>query len=258
MNLIRKFLSAAVSAVLVGASLVIPASAAGEGVELSSVTGKPGETVEMDMKVKCNNNFESLDLMLEWDDVSLKSSQAAAQSPVMGASEAGDGYVTVVLYVSEAIADGVVAKINFTIPDDAAEGTKYTIKYGKITTFAIFNGDDLMDKIDKVEGTITVSGGGAPSGNTKTTVPADNSQQAQGTASAVTTSAVTSVTGSGSSEAASNNDEKKSEASKSAAAASENPKRSDSSPVLAVTLVIVGAAIAASVLIIILSRRKRK
>jgi hypothetical protein len=80
--------------------------------------------------VECNNNFESMDVVVNWDDTSLTSSEAYGRNVF---SSNGDGYCTVVVFDSEAIADGAVATIDFTIPEDATAGTVYDIYFGTIT-----------------------------------------------------------------------------------------------------------------------------
>lgn len=116
-----------------------------QSLSLTSAEAEPGETVTLQVMITCNNNFESMDVVLTWDDTSLTSTSAAGTNGVSVASSAGDGYCTLVAYGSDAIADGAVATIDFTVPADAANGTVYNIDFSTVTTFAIFGGDDIAD-----------------------------------------------------------------------------------------------------------------
>ncbi len=155
-NLISKTIAAAASAAVLGAAAMMSASAAGESLSLTSASGKAGETVTLEVVVACNNNFESLDTVLTWDDTALTSSQAAPVNGVSVASDAGAGYCTVVAYGSDAIPDGTIATIDFTIPANAESGTVYSINFTGTNTFAIFGGDDIANAVPASGGTITV------------------------------------------------------------------------------------------------------
>ncbi|MGN0614431.1 MAG: cohesin domain-containing protein [Porcipelethomonas sp.] len=155
-NVFSRTLAVLASTAVLGAASMMSANAAGESLSLSSAEAQPGETVTLAVNVACNNNFESLDVVTTWDDTALTSGKAVMASGVSGASDAGDGYCTVVAYGSDAIPDGTVATIDFTVPADATPGTVYTIDFSTVTTFAIFGGEDLGAAVPTTAGTITV------------------------------------------------------------------------------------------------------
>jgi LPXTG-motif cell wall-anchored protein len=155
-NVFSRTLAVLASTAVLGAASMITANAAGESLSLSSASGLPGDTVQLTVDVACNNNFESLDVVVNWEDTALTSGTAMGANGVSVASANGDGYCTVVAYGSAAIADGAVATIDFTIPADAEPGTVYNVEFGTITTYAIFGGDDLGSGVANSGGTITV------------------------------------------------------------------------------------------------------
>ena len=151
-NVFSRTLAVLASMTVLGAASMISASAEGESLAVSSATGKAGETVTIQISVACNNNFESLDTVLTWDAASGLTSSKATPIGASGASDAGEGYVTAVVYGDSAIADGAVASIDFTIPEDAEVGTVYDINVEQVNTFAVMDGADLAE-------TVPVSGG---------------------------------------------------------------------------------------------------
>ncbi len=153
-NVFSRTIAVLASAAVLGAASMMSASAAGESLSLTSAEGKAGETVTLNVVVACNNNFESLDTVVNFEGVTGATAQAAGGASV--ASDAGDGYVTVVAYGSAALADGAVATIDFTIPADAVAGTTYDVTFGGVNTFAIFGGDDIAASVPTSGGTITV------------------------------------------------------------------------------------------------------
>ncbi|MBQ3566493.1 MAG: Ig-like domain-containing protein, partial [Oscillospiraceae bacterium] len=125
---------------------------------LSNIAAEPGETVNMPVRIKCDNNFESLSAVVSWDDTDLTSSQAYyANSGVAVSSRNGDGYCEVTCYGVNAIDDGIVLYIPFTVPEDAEAGTTYDIDISKVNTFAIFYGDDIYETVPTYGGSITVT-----------------------------------------------------------------------------------------------------
>lgn len=155
-NVFSRTLAVLASMTVLGAASMISASAEGESLAVSSATGKAGETVTLQISVACNNNFESLDTVLTWDAASGLTSSKATPIGASGASDAGEGYVTAVIYGDSAIADGAVASIDFTIPEDAEVGTVYDINVEQVNTFAVFEGDDLAETVARSGGQIEV------------------------------------------------------------------------------------------------------
>ncbi len=192
-NILKRSLSAAACALMLGSVAVIPVNAAGEELSLTSAQGKPGETVTVNVDVACNNNFESLDIVVTWDDKALKAAQAKAAGKAMAASDAGDGYCTVVVYGSEALADGPVASIDFTIPADAQMGKKYDLTISKVNTYAVFEGPDIYSTVKVNNGTITVGEGGN-TGNAAADNGGNDNNNAQTATDSTTAPAVTETT----------------------------------------------------------------
>ncbi len=124
---------------------------------LSNIAAKPGEMVDMPVRIKCDNSFESLDAKVTWDDTDLTSSQAYGNSGVAVSSRNGDGYCEVTCYGVNAIDDGIVLYIPFTIPEDAEPETTYDINVSTVNTFAIFGGEDIYDTVSVYGGSITVT-----------------------------------------------------------------------------------------------------
>ena len=155
-NLISRTIAVLASSAILGAASMMTANAAGESLSLTSAEGLAGETVTLSVVVACNNNFESLDTVLTWDDTSLLASQAVSAGAASVASDAGPGYCTVVAYGSAALPDGPIANIDFTIPANAEPGTVYSINFTGNNTFAIFEGDDIAATVPTSGGTITV------------------------------------------------------------------------------------------------------
>ena len=156
-NVFSRAIAVLASTAVLGAASMMSANAAGESLSLSSATGQAGETVTLSVNVACNDNFESLDCVVNWDDTALTAAPAAAVAPASAASDAGAGYCTVVAYGSAALKDGAIATIDFTIPADAEPGTVYNVNFGSVNTFAVFGGEDLGSGVSQSGGTITVA-----------------------------------------------------------------------------------------------------
>ncbi len=153
-NVFSRTLAVLASTAVLGAASMISASAA-QSLSISDAEGYAGDTVTLSVNVECDNNFESLDIVTNFDEALT----AAIAKPANGtsvASDAGAGYCTVVAYGSAAIADGAVATIDFTIPEDAQAGDTYTVEVTAVNTFAIFEGDDIAETVPVANGTITV------------------------------------------------------------------------------------------------------
>lgn len=181
-NVFSRTLAVLASTAVLGAASMMSASADGESLSLTSATAQPGETVTLSVVVACNNNFESLNAVVNWDDTALTSGKAAAANGTSVASDAGAGYCTVVAYGSDAIADGAVATIDFTVPEDAEVGTVYNVSFGTVTTFAIFGGEDLEANVPTSGGTIEVVA--APTEPTETTATPEETTTAAETTKA--------------------------------------------------------------------------
>ena len=155
-NVFSRTLAVLASTAVLGAASMISASAAGEAISLSDVVGQPGETVTMPIAVSANNDCNSFDLLVAWDDATLTGS-AATFSGCNGDTVLGDQMVSVVGYTSSTMADGAVASINFTIPEDAEDGQGYNVTISSVTSFSTAtDGDVAVDSLSLSNGTITV------------------------------------------------------------------------------------------------------
>ena len=152
-NVFSRTLAVLASTAVLGAASMISASAAGEAISLSDVVGQPGETVTMPIAVSANNDCNSFDLLVAWDDATLTGSAATFS----GCTVLGDQMVSVVGYTSSTMADGAVASINFTIPEDAEDGQVYNVTISSVTSFSTAtDGDVAVDSLSLSNGTITV------------------------------------------------------------------------------------------------------
>lgn len=155
-NVFSRTLAVLASTAVLGAASMISASAAGEAISLSDVVGQPGETVTMPIVVSANNDCNSFDLLVAWDDATLTGS-AATFSGCNGDTVLGDQMVSVVGYTSSTMADGAVASINFTIPEDAEDGQVYNVTISSLNSFStLTDGDVAVDSVSVSGGTITV------------------------------------------------------------------------------------------------------
>jgi LPXTG-motif cell wall-anchored protein len=155
-NVFSRTLAVLASTAVLGAASMMTANADGESVSLVGGEGTPGSVVTVAVNVACNNSFESIDIICNWEDTALKAAEAAGVGSFKVSSKPGDGVVTVVGYDDKAVADGTIATIDFTIPEDAEVGTEYEIKIGTVNTFAVFEGADLFETVPANSGTIKV------------------------------------------------------------------------------------------------------
>lgn len=155
-NVFSRTLAVLASTAVLGAASMISANAAGEAVSLSNVVGQPGETVTMSVVVAANNDCNSFDLLVAWDDAALTGT-AATFSGCNGDSVLGEQMVSVVGYTSSKMADGAVANIDFTIPEDAEDGDVYDVSISALNSFSTTTGGDIAAADVSVSGgTITV------------------------------------------------------------------------------------------------------
>ena len=130
------------------------------GRQCNKIEGRPGEKVTLYVYIACNNNFESLDVTVNWNDSSLSSSQAYSVSKASIASVAGDGYCTIVAYVPrKPLSDGAIVAIDFTIPEYAKPGKVYDLSFGKVDTFCIYQGLNIASTVSCKGASITVIDG---------------------------------------------------------------------------------------------------
>lgn len=153
-NVFSRTLAVLASAAVLGAASMISASAAGEAISLGNVTGQPGETVSLPVIVSANDDCNSFDLLVAWDDAALTGT-AATFSGCNGDSVLGEQMVSVVGYTSSKMTDGTVASIDFTIPEDAENGTVYDVTISSLNSFSTVTDGDIAD-VAVANGTITV------------------------------------------------------------------------------------------------------
>ncbi|MGN1481371.1 dockerin type I repeat-containing protein [Porcipelethomonas sp.] len=137
-----------------------PINRSSSGTEQLSITdaeGMPGDTVRVYLSAVSEDNLESMDVILGWNDKNLLCSNAegtdAYGSRVV--TDIYDGFLSVCAYSTLAIADGHVAAIDFTIPEDAKPGTVYNIDFVRIDTIATVD-RDVTNTAGISGGTITV------------------------------------------------------------------------------------------------------
>lgn len=153
-NVFSRTLAVLASAAVLGAASMISASAAGEAISLGNVTGQPGETVSMPIVVSANNDCNSFNLLVGWEDAALTGSTAVF-SGCNGDTVLGEQKVSVVGYTSSKMTDGTVATIDFTIPEDAEDGTVYNVTIDSLISFSTTTDGDI-EGVDVANGTITV------------------------------------------------------------------------------------------------------
>ncbi len=121
-----------------------------ETIELSDTQAVAGKTASVTMSMETNNTCACYDLLVEYDP-SLKLER------VIGANayDTFDNYVALVGYASEPYKDNKpVVTLQFTVPEDAAVGQTYDVKFSEIKTFSTFEED--YEDYESYDGTIDV------------------------------------------------------------------------------------------------------
>lgn len=190
-NVFSRTFAVLASAAVLGAASMISASAAGEAVSLGNVTGQPGETVSLPIAVSANNDCNSFDLLVAWEDAALTGT-AATFSGCNGDSVLGDQMVSVVGYTSSKMTDGTVASIDFTIPEDAEDGTVYDVTISSLNSFSTLTDGDIAD-VAVSNGTITVEVPEETTEEETTEAPAETTEAPAETTAAATTAAATTA-----------------------------------------------------------------
>lgn len=188
-NVFSRTLAVLASAAVLGAASMISASAAGEAISLGNVTGQPGETVSLPVIVSANDDCNSFDLLVAWDDAALTGT-AATFSGCNGDSVLGDQMVSVVGYTSSKMTDGTVASIDFTIPEDAENGTVYDVAISSLNSFSTVTDGDIAD-VAVAGGTITVEVPEETTEEETTEAPEETTAAVEETTEAATTAATT-------------------------------------------------------------------
>lgn len=138
-----------------------PIEQTGKSISLSSVKGKPGETVTIDIDVSCGNKFEAASFLIEWDTVDLKTNKGSISSnargvqvtPVMGDDNKS---CSIVMMAVDSVNDGTFAKIKFTIPEDVKDGTIYPLRINQVNEFYTSEGEVTSDELNLLDGKIEV------------------------------------------------------------------------------------------------------
>lgn len=190
-NVFSRTFAVLASAAVLGAASMISASAAGEAVSLGNVTGQPGETVSLPIAVSANNDCNSFDLLVAWEDAALTGT-AATFSGCNGDSVLGDQMVSVIGYTSSKMTDGTVASIDFTIPEDAEDGTVYDVTISSLNSFSTLTDGDIAD-VAVSNGTITVEVPEETTEEETTEAPAETTEAPAETTAAATTAAATTA-----------------------------------------------------------------
>lgn len=191
-NVFSRTFAVLASAAVLGAASMISASAAGEAISLGNVTGQPGETVSLPVIVSANDDCNSFDLLVAWDDAALTGT-AATFSGCNGDSVLGEQMVSVVGYTSSKMTDGTVASIDFTIPEDAENGTVYDVTISSLNSFSTVTDGDIAD-VAVANGTITVEVPEETTEEETTEAPAETTEAPAETTAAATTAAPAATT----------------------------------------------------------------
>lgn len=142
-------------------------------VVLGDTTAKPGEKVSVPIKVLSNNSLEIIDMAIEWSDEALAFDSVNIKDTIPNHSEYSESTHCSISCVSyEAIDDGDVAAIQFTVPKNAKSDTVYHLNITDISTFTLKNGDDIPESVAKYSGKITVVGDSVTTSSTYASDPA--------------------------------------------------------------------------------------
>ncbi|MBQ3565772.1 MAG: leucine-rich repeat protein, partial [Oscillospiraceae bacterium] len=138
---------------------------------LSNVSAEPGETVKMPVRIKCDDNFNSMKMDLSWGSADFGYSDPSVDEAngtycdcdyiydhIYDYNSSITGLeINVKNYSDSAIADGEIAYINFTIPENAENGTVYDIDISSVDRLIDFDGNNLSDTVSVHGGSITVT-----------------------------------------------------------------------------------------------------
>jgi hypothetical protein len=175
-NVLLRTLASMSAIAILGVSTIIGASASAEKdipLSIDKVTGKAGETVTVAISVDNNQGLDGMGAEIQFDEgLTLGTAKAGSLSDLVSVTpRPGTNNFVFSVAVMEVSTDteGTIALIDFTIPEDAEPGTVYDITWVNLDDFT--NGSNsYVDRIDLVNGSITVIDDG--SGNGGTTPPA--------------------------------------------------------------------------------------
>lgn len=103
--------------------------------ELTSVSGTPGGSALVQLVPTANNQCSNYGVLLEYDSrLTLEKSDISGANTMCVFEENGKSYVSLVGYTTSSFADGeAMAKLNFHIPADAAEGETFEVSFSEIS-----------------------------------------------------------------------------------------------------------------------------
>ena len=140
----------------------------GYSISISSGKGKPGEKVMVDIMSCCGGGMEAADFAVSWSDPALKLTSVYSAEIKGKVDYSATEDKCSIMVIGEGIEDGVIGRLEFTIPTDAVPGTVYNIDVFSISTFY---GSDAVEHADRTR----AAGGGIwvtdKSGNLVTTAP---------------------------------------------------------------------------------------
>ena len=195
-NVFSRTLAVLASTAVLGAASMMTANA-DQSISLGSAEAQPGETVNIPVVIACDDNFESLDCVVAYDGALTAAAAVVGDTGIVPTSNVfDDNTVSVVAYGSAAIADGAIAYIPFTVPEDAEVGTTYDISFASVNNFFVFGGDDLAGSVSQAGGQITVVA--APTEPVADTTAAPEETTAAATTAAATTAAPKAAAATGS------------------------------------------------------------
>jgi hypothetical protein len=185
-NVLLRTLASMSAIAILGVSTIIGASASAEKdipLSIDKVTGKAGETVTVAISVDNNQGLDGMGAEIQFDEgLTLGTAKAGSLSDLVSVTpRPGTNNFVFSVAVMEVSTDteGTIALIDFTIPEDAEPGTVYDITWVNLDDFT--NGSNsYVDRIDLVNGSITVEGGGGttPPAPPATTTPEETTTPA--------------------------------------------------------------------------------
>lgn len=153
-NVFSRTLAVLASTAVLGAASMISANAAGEAASIDNVTAAPGETVAVNVVASSGDQLTAFNFVLAYDTALTVSGDPTFAAS--GSSGSAEGLVSLVGYTDKTMADGAVATVNFTVPEDAKDGQVYEITFSAVNEFSLASGDDVAANVEGTPGSIKV------------------------------------------------------------------------------------------------------
>ena len=124
---------------------------------LSAGKGKPGEKVTIDFMELCVNDLEAADVVIGWSDPALKLTTVYGEEINGGIDSIQSDNLCSFMAVGEHITDGIIGRLEFTIPGNAVPGTVYDIYFDSVNTFYSSDGTEHANRTKIQNGRINVT-----------------------------------------------------------------------------------------------------